>query len=324
MRLHEYGRNPSKRKEYVHHPDLLLVGVDVSKAKHHACMGTQPTMSCRTFAFPHTREGFQRFAQTLRNHLVQTRCQRLLIAMAPSGLSWQALYERLQDCGYEVCLVHGPAVRNNRRTMQEGTRKTDAIDAYRVFDLLRQGTFFLPGARDPPLRAAYRFMPRHMALKKRGSHLRNPLRAAMHLAFPEVHPVSKDLTQPTSLRCLQVHPTPESVLRHGRRHFLDQWQPRRRWGQWHREQWERISDWATASIGLKEPYGMDEFAIKALAHDLADALTTQHLWLTPALEFLAPRQDCQLLQQLPRIGQPPAAAILTAIGEVGEYSHGKP
>jgi hypothetical protein len=44
MRLKEYGRNANKRKEYVHQPDLLLVGVDVSKAKHHACMGTQTTM----------------------------------------------------------------------------------------------------------------------------------------------------------------------------------------------------------------------------------------------------------------------------------------
>ena len=49
MRLKEYGRDPHKRKEYVHQPDLLLVGVDVSKAKHNACMGTQTTMS---LAFP--------------------------------------------------------------------------------------------------------------------------------------------------------------------------------------------------------------------------------------------------------------------------------
>ena len=118
MRLHEYGRNPSKRKEYVHHPDLLLVGGDVSQAKHHAGMGTQTTMSYRKFAFTPTREGCQRFAQTLRNYLVKTRCQRLLIALAPSGLAWQALYERLQGCSDEVCLVHCQAVRHNRRTLQ--------------------------------------------------------------------------------------------------------------------------------------------------------------------------------------------------------------
>ena len=74
MRLTEYGRDPHKRKEYMCQPDLLLVGVDVSKAKHNACLGTQTIISCRTLALTHARESFQRFKQTLRTHLVKTRC----------------------------------------------------------------------------------------------------------------------------------------------------------------------------------------------------------------------------------------------------------
>jgi len=135
MRLPEYGRDPHKRKEYVHQPALLLVGVDVSKAKHNACIGTQTTMSCRKLELTHSREGFQRFEQTLKAHMVKNGRQRILSAMAPSGISWQALYERLTRCGYEVCLVHCQAVRNNRKTMPDGTRKTDEKDAASVFDL---------------------------------------------------------------------------------------------------------------------------------------------------------------------------------------------
>jgi transposase len=286
-------------------------------------MGTQTTMSCRKFEFTHTREGFRRFEQTLRVHMVKNGRQRILIAMEPSGIYWQALYERLHSCGYAVCLVHCQAVRNNRKTMQDGTSKTDETDAASVFDLLRQGKFFLPVARDPELRAAYRLMQRYMALKKRVSQLQNQLRAAIHLAFPELNPLIPDLTQPTSLRFLQANPTPEAIVRQGRGRFLEQWQPRRCCGQWPPEKFQHIYDLATESIGLKDPYHIDEFEIKALAQDLADALTKQHLWLTQALELLTPRQDCQLLMQLPRIGQPTAAAILTAIGDVREYTHGK-
>jgi transposase len=175
MRLQEYGRNPNKRKESVHHPDLLLVGVDMSKAKHNACSGTQTTMSCRKRDFPHTREGFRRFEQTLKVHLVKNGRQHILIALAPSGISWQALYEQLHSCGYAVCLVYCQAVRRHRQTMPDGTRKTDEKDAASVFDFLRQGTCFLPVDRDLELKAAYRLMQRHMALKKRVSPLRNPL-----------------------------------------------------------------------------------------------------------------------------------------------------
>jgi len=323
MRLQEYGRNPNKRKEYVHQPDLLLVGVDVSKAKHSACLGTQTTVSCRQLAFTHTREGFRRFEQTLRAHLVKNKCQRMLIAMEPSGIYWQALYERLKSCGYGGCLVHCQAVRNNRKTMPDGTSKTDEKDAYSIFDLLRQGKFFLPVDRDPELQAAYRLMRRHMALKKRVSQLRNHLRAAIHLTFPELNPLVKDLTQPTALRFLQVNPTPTSILRNGQRHFLETWQPRSRCGQWRPEKFQQLYDLAQHSIGLSDPYGIDEFEITALAHDLADALAKQQLWLAKAIALLAPRTDCQVLMQLPRIGQPTATAILTAIGDLSTYTNGK-
>jgi transposase len=240
MRLQEYGRNANKRTEYVHQPDLLLVGVDVSKAKHHACMGTQTIMSCRKLAFTHTREGFQRFEQTLKPHMVKNGTQHILIAMEPSGIYWQALYARLKSCGYAVCLVPCQAVRNNRKTMQDGTSKTDAKDAARIFDLLRPGKCFRPIARAPELKAAYRLMPRPMALKKRVSQLRTQRRAAIHLAFPELHLLVQDLTQPTALRFLQATPTPASVRRHGRTHFLAQWHPRQRCGPWRPETFHRL------------------------------------------------------------------------------------
>jgi transposase len=323
MRLTEYGRTPQKRKAYVQQSDLLLVGVDVSKAKHSACMGTQTGMSCRKLEFTHTREGFQLFEHTLRNHLDKNHCRRMLIAMEPSGIYWQALYARLKDSGYGVCLVPCQAVRNNRKTMPHGTSKTDEKDAYSIFDLLQQGKFFLPVVRDAELQAAYRLMQRHMALKKRVGQLRNQLRAAIHLAFPELNPLVKDLTQPTALRFLQANPTPESILRHGRTRFLAQWQPRQRCGQWRPETFHRLYDLAQASIGLQDPSRLDEFEITTLGGDLVDALTKQQLWLDKAIELLAQRTDYQLLVQLPRIGKPTAAAILTAIGDIRQYTHGK-
>jgi transposase len=217
MRLKAYGRNPNKRKEYVHQPDLLLVGVDVSKAKHNACLGTQTTVSCRKFEFTHTYAGFRRLEHTLKAHLVTNRRQPILIAMAPSGIYWQALYERLKSCGYEVCLVHCQAVRNNRKTMQDGTSKTDEKDAYSIFDLLWPGQFFLPVERDPAWQAAYRLMQRSMALKKRVRQLRNQLRAAIHLAFPELNPLGKDLTgldhRVGHLVSMTTEQTPDSIQR---------------------------------------------------------------------------------------------------------------
>ena len=36
----DYGRNHKKRKEYIKQNGLLITGVDVTKAKNDACIGT--------------------------------------------------------------------------------------------------------------------------------------------------------------------------------------------------------------------------------------------------------------------------------------------
>jgi hypothetical protein len=213
-------------------------------------------------------------------------------------------------------------VRNNRNTMQDETSQTDATAAASVCELLRQGKCFLPVVRDPALTAASRVMRRHMALKKRGSQLRNQLRAAMHLAFPEFNPRIQDLTQPTALRFLPVNPTPESILRTGQRRFLAQWQPWGRCGPGLRETFQHLYALATASLGRKDQDGSNDLEMQALAQAWAAVLAKQQRWLDQAMALLAPRRDCQQLLPLPRLGHPTAAAILTAIGDVREYSNG--
>ena len=105
MRLKEYARNPQKRKAYVQQPGLLLVGVDVSQAKHSACIGTQTGITCRKLAFTHSREGFRLFEQALTDHLVKNSCHRLLIAMEPSGIYWQGLYASVRTHFLKLPLI---------------------------------------------------------------------------------------------------------------------------------------------------------------------------------------------------------------------------
>ena len=104
MRLKNYGRNHKKRKEYIKQSGLLLVGVDVSKAKHDACIGSLEGVRCR-IGFRNARDGFKRFEDAIRKNMFRNKCKHVLIAMEPSGLYWYALYNRLKSCGYGVCLV---------------------------------------------------------------------------------------------------------------------------------------------------------------------------------------------------------------------------
>ena len=126
--------------------------------------------------------------------------------MEPSGIYWQGLYDRRRSCGYDVCLVSCQAVHNNRKAMQEATSKTDEKDAYSVLDLLRQGKFFLPVARDAdapgglPLDA-----PLH-GTEKTGQPTPQSIRAAIHLTFPELQSDAQrpDTTSPRYVACRPI------------------------------------------------------------------------------------------------------------------------
>jgi hypothetical protein len=47
IKLKNYGRNHKKGKEYIKQSGLLLAGVEMSKAKHDACIGTLEGGGCR-------------------------------------------------------------------------------------------------------------------------------------------------------------------------------------------------------------------------------------------------------------------------------------
>jgi Transposase IS116/IS110/IS902 family len=59
-----------------------------------------------------------------------------------------------------------------------------------------------------------------------------------------------------------------------------------------------------------------------LADAVVDALTQQPRWLDKALALLAPRADAPLRLPRPRIGTPPAAAMLTAMGDRHQDTNG--
>jgi transposase len=79
---------------------------------------------------------------------------------------------------------------------------------------------------------------------------------------------------------------------------------------------------AQARRGRQNPSRIDEFELTTLVGALVDALTQPHLGLDKVIDLLAPRAAYPLLVQLPSIGTPTAAAILTAIGALHAYHNG--
>ena len=75
-------------------------------------------------------------------------------------------------------------------------------------------------------------------------------------------------------------------------------------------------------MGLTAPYHREACARTAVAQELADALATPQRSWDQVLARLAHRPACQRRVTLPRIGRPTAAALLTALGDIGASTTG--
>lgn len=65
MKLKKYSINHKKRKKRMQQEAQLLIGVDVSKTKYDACIGTLNNVKNR-IKFSNARDGFKRFEYAMR------------------------------------------------------------------------------------------------------------------------------------------------------------------------------------------------------------------------------------------------------------------
>jgi hypothetical protein len=54
--------------------------VDVSKAKHDACIGTLDSVRCR-IGFKNARAAFKGFEDAIRKNMFRSKCKRVLVAI---------------------------------------------------------------------------------------------------------------------------------------------------------------------------------------------------------------------------------------------------
>jgi len=120
--------------------EYLIVGIDVAKEKHHAFMGTATgkTLS-RRLIFENSRSGFTRLLEQVELIKSRNGLKKVLFALEPTGNYHKPLGSHLADNGFNVVLVSGKSVKNNRETLDERWDKHDLKDAANVADLASRG-----------------------------------------------------------------------------------------------------------------------------------------------------------------------------------------
>ena len=166
----------------------LVVGIDVGKDKHHAFMGTAAGISLyRKLIFENNLNGFSRLITTADQIKAQHGLTNVVFGLEPTGNYHKPLARHLIGCDYDLVLVTGQAVKNNRQILNGRWDKNDTKDAANVADLVSRSRclfYDVPSEKIAQLRVLLSLRRR---LKKEEHSLRTRIRNGLLAQyFPEL------------------------------------------------------------------------------------------------------------------------------------------
>ena len=118
----------------------LIVGIDVAKEKHHAFMGSSKgKVLLKRLIFENNIGGFSRLLKIVEEIKVQNGLSKIVYGIEPTGNYHKPLARHLIKNGYNLVLVTGQAVKNNRQLLDGRWDKNDTKDAANIADLVSRG-----------------------------------------------------------------------------------------------------------------------------------------------------------------------------------------
>jgi len=258
--------------------------------------------------FEHTAAGWQTLRDKLRAY------EPLAVAVETNqGLA----VEQLLAAGYTVYPVNPKSAQRYRERKAPSGVKDDQRDAWSLADALRvDGHGWKPLVPDDPLVAELRLLTRdEIALIEQRTALINQLQAALRAYYPAAMEAFDDWTSPAMWAFIEAFPTPELLVKAGRRKWEKFLHVHRLWRQSTAEKRLAIFAQANALQGGAAMVAAKSF----LALALAQVLHTLEAQLSAYRERIEARfrqhPDHHLFGSLPGTGPKLAPRLLAEIGD---------
>jgi transposase len=143
MRTEERSRHKAYcqlREEIRGSDEYLIVGIDVSKDRHHAFFGTARGKTVyKKLVFENSYQGFIRLIDHAKAMLAQNGFGGMIFGLEPTGDYHKPLANFIITSGYNLVLVSGVALKRNRELLDNRWDKNDTKDAANIADLISQG-----------------------------------------------------------------------------------------------------------------------------------------------------------------------------------------
>lgn len=181
--------------------NILLVGIDVAKNKHHAFLGTPNGRTLRkSLVFDNSIAGFESLRSLVRDTSNQLGFGEVVYGLEPTASYHKPLAEYLIRQDDHVVYVSNVAVAKNRGMLDGRWDKNDKKDAANVADLVGQGRCLYYDIPQESLRELRSLISFRSRLKKEEHALRMRLRNNVFAQFfPELDKLYIRAGQPDDL-----------------------------------------------------------------------------------------------------------------------------
>lgn len=294
-----------------------VTGVDAGKFSHTLVVRPRGGADSRPFAFPTTRNGFDKALAYIKIQSPAAPAE-VLVGIEFAGNYGFTLAHYLHQLGYPIVSVLPSNTKRWKEVVHNLNLKTDAKDAVGITDLVAQGNF----VTFPFLESAYAELRYLVSARDRLQILRKGcltrLQTVLQVVFPEFETFFSSLTKRTPLALLETYPGPEELLHAPKRQVL-----------------RLLKAESHNHLGLETYEALTELARHTLALPLAQGVLKAEVGLlieryrlfkrqikqleAQMVQALEPLPETKPLLSIPMVAPVTAAAFLGAIGDPQAY-----
>lgn len=307
------------RESIFRRKDVLMIGVDVAKRKHVACMsGPSRRILVRSYDFSNTRSGFDDFRGVVSETQATYGFKEIVVGLESTGLYQKPLEDYLWSCGYHVVSVSNLASARNRQTIELSWDKSDMKDAEAIVDLLVQGKFLYHPRRDGRGEDVRRL------LRYRGKLMRELTRCLVRIrnsilpvVFPELEGEFSRLDGELALRLLEQGAFPREIAGRPLEGFLDGFKGLK--GPFPKKKLTRIYELAFDSIGSERGLAGYRIHLGDLVQDIRQIKARLSRMEQSIQDAFLGHKIFETLQSIPGVGPVTAATLISEIGPIENY-----
>jgi transposase len=302
--------------------DYLVIGIDVAKDKHYAFFGSpQGETFRRRLIFENNIRGFEKLKSHIKSIQSVRGKDKVVLGLEPTGNYHKALGQWLIEQGYQLILVTGKTVKENRETIDGRWDKNDTKDSANIADLVAQGKGQFFENPDPQIIQLRNLLSLRKRFKREEHSLRMRIRNSLVCKyFPEMDRHWGSCIQ-ENLSIVRYFLDPTKIAAMTFSDFVIRVSTRDR-GERQLKRLRKIYDAAEESIGC--PVGPEaEFEAEMLVERLLGVQKRVDETMSRIKDVAEEFVSYKTLQNIPGIGPYISALVIATIGDPNRFENYK-